>query len=96
MRKAGEAFERFGNSMETVTPTLTEGMVESTRNLADIGGAFDPIGLKTAFTVIREQSQTIQALQQAEIDRLKAECERLRKQPSQRQGTPKKRKKGRK
>ena len=96
MRKAGEAFERFGKSMETTTPILTKGLTESTRNVADIGGAFDPIGLKTAFTVIREQSQTIQALQQAEIDRLKAECERLRKEAGQQQGATKKRKKGRK
>jgi hypothetical protein len=94
MRKAGESFERFGNSMETTTPILSKALTESTRNLADIGGAFDPIGLKTAFAVIREQGQTIQALQQAEIDRLKAECERLRKELDQRQGGAKKRNEG--
>ena len=92
LRKAGESFERFGNSLETVTPTITKALTESSRNLANVGGAFDPLGLKTAFTVIHEQNKTILALQQAEIQRLTAECERLRKALAEQSGETKKRK----
>ena len=96
LRKAGEAFERFGNALKTIVPTATKGLVEGSRNLSNLGQAFDPLGLKTALTVIREQNRTIQALQQAEIRRLENDCERLRKALAQRPGKTKTRKKGRK
>ena len=96
LRKAGESFERFGKALETVTPTITKGLTESSQNLANIGGAFDPMGLKTAFTVIHEQNKIILALQQAEIERLKAECERLRKALGEKPAGTKKSKKKRK
>ena len=95
LRKAGEAFERFGNVLETITPTMTEGLTEGSRNVASMGYAFDPLGLKTAFTVLQEQSQTIYALQAAEIQRLKEECQRLRKALAERRsGKTKRSKKG--
>jgi len=96
LSKAGEAFERFGNALKTITPNITEGLVEGSRNLASSGYAFDPLGLKTAFTVIQEQNQTICALQKAEIQRLKEECQRLRKALAQRPGKTKRPNKGRK
>ena len=96
LRKASEAFERFGNALKAITPYITKGLVEGSRNLASMGHAFDPLGLKTAFTIIREQNQTIYALQKAEIQRLKEECQRLRKELARRPGKTKKRKKGRK
>ena len=95
LHKAGQAFERFGNALKAITPNITRALVESSRNLASMGHAFDPLGLKTAFTIIREQNQTIYALQKAEIQRLKEECQRLRKQLARRPGKTKKRKKGR-
>ena len=94
LRKAGEAFERFGNVLEAIAPGITKGLVEGSRNLASMGHAFDPLGLKTAFTIIREQSQTIYALQKAEIQRLKEECQRLREELARRPRKTKKRKKG--
>ena len=96
LRKASEAFERFGNTMKAIIPSVTQGLVEGSRNVASMGHAFDPLGLKTALTIIREQNQTIHALQRAEIKRLEAECQRLRNQLKQRPGKAKNRKKGRK
>ena len=96
LRKAAEAFERFGNALKTIVPTATKGLAEGSRNLSNMGQAIDPLGLKAALTIIREQNQTIQALQQAEIRRLKEELQRLRKAPARRPGKTKARKKGRK
>ena len=96
LRKAGEAFERFGNALKTITPETTEALVEASRNLANMGQGFDPLGLKAAVMVIREQNQRIYALQKAEIQRLKEECERLRKQPAEGPAKPKRQRKGRK
>jgi len=95
LRKAGEAFERFGNVLKAITPNITKALLEGSRNLASMGHAFDPLGLKTALTIIREQNQTIYALQKAEIQRLSQECKRLRKALTRRPGKTKKRKKGR-
>jgi hypothetical protein len=96
LRKAGEAFERFANALKAITPSITKALVEGSQNLASMGHAFDPLGLKTAFTIIREQNQRIYALQKAEIQRLKEECQRLRKERARRPRKTKKRKKGRK
>ncbi len=102
LHKAGEAFERFANTLKAITPNITKSLVECSRNLASIGHAVDPLGLKTAFTIIREQNQTIYALQKAEIQRLEEQCQRLRKELARRPRktkstkSTKKRKKGRK
>lgn len=96
LRKAGEAFERFGNALKAITPNITKALAEGSRNLANMGHAFDPLGLKTALTIIREQNQRIYALQKAEIQRLKEQCQRLRKELARRPPKTKKRKKGRK
>ena len=95
LRKAGEAFERFGNTLEAITPSITKGLVEGSENLGSMGHAFDPLGLKTAFTIIQEQSEKIYALQQAEIERLEEECERLRKELAQQPPKTKNQKNGR-
>ena len=96
LRKAAESFERAATIMQDLAPVVTEGMVKGSANLAAISDSFDPFGFKTAFQTIREQGQTIQALQQAEIQRLTEECQRLRKEPARRPAKTKKRKKARK
>ncbi len=79
LRKAGEAFERFGESLRRIASTIAQGLVESSKNHAIMSGAFDPFGFKTAFATIREQNRTIQALHKAETRSLKKECRRLKK-----------------
>ena len=90
LRKAGEAFERFGTTLDGVTTTIAE-------SLATMSSEFDPFGYKTAFRtigqqteIIQRQSKLIQDLQQQEIDRLRLENQTLKKQP--RQGKPQQRK----
>ena len=82
--KAAEALERFGGKLEGMISTLSEGLAESSRNLAVTSDTFDPFGFKTAFKTIRKQGRTIQKLQKAEIRRLKKECKEMKKKPHQR------------
>ena len=95
LHKAAQAFERFANTLKAITPSITRALLQGSRNLASMGHAFDPLGLKMALTIIREQNQIIYALQKAEIQRLKQECQRLQKTPAPRPAKTKKRKKGR-
>jgi hypothetical protein len=78
-RKAAEALERFGGMLKGIVSTLSEGLEESSRNHAVMSDSFDPFGFKTAFKTIREQGQTIQRLQKAEIRRLRKECREMKK-----------------
>ena len=92
-RKAAEALERVGGMLEGIISTLSESMVESSRNLAVMSDSFDPFGFKTAFKTIREQGQTIQRLQKAEIRRLKKECRRMKNKKEDRRDRKKKKRK---
>jgi hypothetical protein len=78
-RKGSEALERLGGILERIVSTISEGLVESSRNHVSMSDSFDPLGLKTALKTIREQSRTIQKLQKAEIRRLKKECKKMKK-----------------
>jgi len=78
-RKATEALERFGGMLKGIISTLSEGLGESSRNHAVMSDSFDPFGFKMAFKTIREQGQTIQRLQKAEIRRLRKECRKMKK-----------------
>jgi hypothetical protein len=94
LRKSAEAFERLGELLKLIAPEITKGMVEGSRNLAEMSRGFDPFGYKEAFATIREQSRTIQALQKAEIERLRAERKRPSQTPERRQGKTAQRKRG--
>jgi len=93
-RKAAEALERFGGMLEGIVSALSEGLVESSRNHAAMSDSFDPFGFKTAFKTIREQGQTIQRLQKAEIRRLRKECREMKKKRNRRDRERRKRKSG--
>ncbi len=93
-RKAAEALERFGGMLEGIVLALSEGLVESSRNHAGMSDSFDPFGFKTAFKTIREQGQTIQRLQKAEIRRLRKECREIKKKRNRRDRKRRKRKSG--
>ncbi len=93
-RKAAEALERFGGMLERIVSTLSEGLVESSRNNAVMSDSFDPFGFKTAFKTIREQGQTIQRLQKAEIRRLRKECREMKKRLGRRDKKRRKRNSG--
>ena len=80
LRKAGEAFERFGKSLEKVATSLITGLTDSSENLAIMSSGFDPLGLKHAFVTIQQQNQIIQDLHAAETKRLRQECAKLRKE----------------
>ena len=74
VRKAGEAFERFGGSLGGLADAL-----------ATMSREFDPLGYKTAFRtlgrqteIIKQQSEIIQAFQAREIERLRNENQQLR------------------
>jgi len=80
IRKASESLERFGESLEEISTVAGEAADSTTRNLAAVGGEFDPFGFQAAFETIQQQNAIIQAqhrliidLQQQEIRRLKAE-----------------------
>ena len=91
-RKAAEGLERFGGMLEGIVSTLSKGLLESSRNHAAMSDSFDPFGFKTAFKTIREQGQTIQRLQKAEIRRLRKECRQSKKRLDGRDRMRKKRK----
>ncbi|MCD6395195.1 MAG: hypothetical protein J7M40_17050 [Planctomycetes bacterium] len=93
-RKATEALERFGGMLEGIISTLSKGLAESSSNHAVMSDSFDPFGFKTAFKTIREQGQTIERLQKAEIRRLKKECRQMKKKRSRRDRKRRKRKSG--
>ncbi len=93
-RKAAEALERFGGMLEGIVANLSEALEESSRNHAVMSDSFDPFGFKTAFKTIREQGQTIQRLQKAEIRRLRKECREIKKRLNGRDRKRKKRKSG--
>jgi len=80
LRKAGEAFERFANTAEGLVETIAE-------SLATMSSEFDPFGYKTAFRtvgqqteMIQKQGKIIQALQEREIERLRKENRKLKKE----------------
>ena len=79
LRKAGEAFARFGDSLEAISSTIAEAIVQSSEHHAIMSRAFDPFGFKTAFRTIGQQNETIQALHKAETERLRKECEELKR-----------------
>ena len=91
-RRATEALERFGTTLKGIASTLSEGLVESSRNHAVMSDSFDPFGFKMAFKTIREQGQTIQRLQKAEIRRLRRQCREMKKGLDGREKKRKKRK----
>ena len=93
-RKAAEALERFGGMLKGIVSTLSEGLEESSRNHAVMSDSFDPFGFKMAFKTIREQGQTIQRLQKAEIRRLRKECREMKKRLDRRNRKRRKRKGG--
>ncbi len=93
-RKAAEALERFGGMLEGIVSKLSDGLAESSRNLAAMSDSFDPFGFKTAFKIIGEQGQTIVRLQKAEIRRLRKECRQGKKRLDRRDRKRRKRKSG--
>ncbi len=93
-RKATEALERFGGMLEGIISILSKSLAESSRNHAVMSDSFDPFGFKTAFKTIREQGQTIQRLQKAEIRRLRKECRQQKKRLDRRDRKRRKRKSG--
>ena len=80
--------------LEGIVSKLSEGLAESSRNHAAMSDSFDPFGFKTAFKTIREQGQTIQRLQKAEIRRLRKECRQQKKRLDRRDRKRRKRKSG--
>jgi hypothetical protein len=72
LRAAAETAERISSRWATALET-------STRQLAEMSDQFDPLGLKAAMQIIRAQNETIQRLMEAEIQRLQAENDRLRR-----------------
>jgi len=79
LRNAGEAFERFATSLNGAAETIA-------KSLATMSSEFDPFGYKTAFrtlgqqtAMLQQQRETIQALQDREIERLQDENTRLRR-----------------
>ena len=79
LRKAGEAFERFANSLDGLGGVIAE-------SLATMSSEFDPFGYKTAFRTVGQQAETIQqqhntiqALQEREIERLRSETRKLKR-----------------
>lgn len=80
LRKASESMKSFGESLNDVSTVAAEAAGATSKNLAAIGGEFDPFGFKTAFKTIQQQNAIIQAqsqiimeLQQKEIRRLQQE-----------------------
>ena len=79
LRNAGEAFERFAASLSGSAETIAN-------SLATMSSEFDPFGYKTAFrtlgqqtAMLQQQRETIQSLQDREIERLQNESTRLRR-----------------
>jgi hypothetical protein len=93
-RRAAEALERFGGMLKGIVSTLSKGLEESSSNHAVMSDSFDPFGFKMAFKTIREQGQTIQRLQKAEIRRLRKRCREMEKRLNGRDKKGKKRKSG--
>lgn len=80
LRNAGEAFERFAKLLNGVAETIAT-------SLATMSSEFDPFGYKTGFRtlgqqaeMLQQQRETIQALQEREIERLQSENTRLRRE----------------
>ena len=80
LRKAGEAFEKFGISLDGISGKLAAA-------LATMSSEFDPFGYKTAFRtigqqteIIQQQNEIIRELQEREIERLRNENKSLKKQ----------------
>ena len=80
LRNAGEAFERFATSLSGSAETIAN-------SLATMSSEFDPFGYKTAFrtlgqqtAMLQQQRETIQSLQDREIERLQNENTRLRRE----------------
>ncbi len=78
LRVAGEAFERFANSLSRVAESIA-------KSLATMSSEFDPFGFKTGFRTVGQQSamlqqqrELIQALQEREIERLRAANRKLK------------------
>ncbi|MBE0537574.1 MAG: hypothetical protein IH624_18065 [Phycisphaerae bacterium] len=71
VRQAADALERLGAVVERIAATVAQGMAEVSSNHAAMSAGFDPLGYKAAFAVIREQHQTIEAMQKAEVRRLR-------------------------
>ena len=79
LRNAGEAFERFATSLGGSAETIAE-------SLATMSSEFDPFGYKTAFrtlgqqtAMLQQQRETIQVLQERELERLQNDNTRLRR-----------------
>jgi len=79
LRKAGEAFERFANSLDRFAESIAQ-------SLAIMSSEFDPFGYKTAFRTVsrqaemlKQQRDIIHSLQEREIDRLRSENRQLRR-----------------
>lgn len=80
LRKAGEAFERFSKSLDSLVESIA-------KSLATVSSEFDPFGYKTAFRTVGQQAEMLQqqrdiihALQEREIDRLRSENKQLRRE----------------
>jgi hypothetical protein len=85
-RKGSEALDRFGASLARIDSHIAAAAVNVSENLAAMSTGFDPFGFKTAFQtiqrqneIVREQSATIQKLQQQEIKRLRKELKRSKR-----------------
>lgn len=80
LRKAGEAFERFANALNGPAEVIA-------KSLATMSSEFDPFGYKTAFRtvgrqteIIQQQNKIINAMQEREIERLRRENRRLKRE----------------
>ena len=93
LRIAAQSMEKFGKSLEHGVTGMSETVTSTSENLALMSSGFDPLGLQNAFKTIQQQNEiirrqqiTIQALQKAEIRRLKKENRRLRQERKSNQG----------
>jgi hypothetical protein len=85
-RLGSEALDRMAASLARINVRVAEATVEVSKNLATASSGFDPFGFKTAFEtiqrqneIVREQSATIQKLQQQEIKRLRKGLKRSKR-----------------
>lgn len=94
LRRASEAMEKFGGSLERASVILGPSIETTSKNMASMTSGFDPLGLQTAFRTIQQQNERISERQEQlerrqnrRIQRLKQKIRRLRKR-SDRQASP--------
>ena len=80
LRAAAESMDRFGKSMAAVSEDASSATQGATRNLAAIGGEFDPLGLKAAFQTIKQQNEIIQQQHETIMKLQNKQLQALRRQ----------------